>query len=49
MRSLLRDKGFTWVLPVGYILVLVPRFDREVVMTFQRHGYSAAEMAPDLN
>ena len=34
VRSLLRAKGFTWVLPVGYILVLVRRFDREVVITF---------------
>ena len=48
MCSLLPAKGFTWASPVRQILVLVPRFDREFVMTFQRHGYSAAKMAPDL-
>ena len=38
MCSLLRAKGFTWIPPVGHILVLAPRFDREFVMTFQGHG-----------
>ena len=38
MCSLLRAEGFTWIPPVGHILVLVPRFDREFVMTFQGHG-----------
>ena len=38
MCSLLRAKGFTWIPPDGQILVLVPRFDREVVITFQGHG-----------
>ena len=38
MCSLLRAKGFTWIPSVGYIFVLVPRFDREFVMTFQGHS-----------
>ena len=42
-------KDFTWITPVRQILVLVPRFDREFVTTFQRHDLSAAKMAPDLN
>ena len=49
MRSLFRAKGFTRTPPVGDVLVLVPRYDREFVMTFQRHGFFAAKMAPDLN
>ena len=47
--SLLQAKGFTWIPLVGQILVLVPRFDREFAMTFQRHVYCAAKMAADLN
>ena len=31
-------KGFSWISPVGHILVLVPRFDHEFVTTFQGHG-----------
>ena len=38
MCKLLRAKGFTRIPPVGYILVLVPRFDIEFVMTFLGHG-----------
>ena len=38
MCGLLRAKGFPWISPVGYILVLVPRFDRGFNMTFQGHG-----------
>ena len=38
MCGLLRAKGFPWNSPAGHILVLVPRFDREFVPTFQRHG-----------
>ena len=38
MCSLLRAKGFPWISPVVHILVLVPRFDREFVTTFQGHG-----------
>ena len=34
---------------LGEILVLVPRFDREFVMTFQGNGLSEAKMAPNLN
>ena len=49
MCSLLRAKGFTRTPRVGHVLVLVHRYDREFVMTFQRHGYSATKMAPDLN
>ena len=41
--------NFMRIPPVGHVLVLVPRFDREFVMTFQRHGYSAAGTALDLN
>ena len=37
MCILLRAKGFRWISPVGHILVLVPRFDREFVTTFQGH------------
>ena len=36
--ALLRAKGFPWPSPVGHILVLVPRFDREFQTTFQGHG-----------
>ena len=36
--GLLRAKGFPWISPAGHILVLVPRFDREFVPTFQGHG-----------
>ena len=43
-----RAKGFTWIPPVGEILVLVPRFDREFVVALQRHDFSAARMARDL-
>ena len=39
MCSLLRAKGFTWISLVGHILVFVPRFDSEFVMT---------RMTPDL-
>ena len=39
MCSLLRAKGFTWIPPVRHILVLVPRFDREFLVTFQQHGH----------
>ena len=49
MRSLFRAKGFKRTPPVGHVSVLMPRYDREFVMTFQRHGYSAGKMAPDLN
>ena len=35
---MLGAKGFPWISPVGHILVLVPRFDREFVTTFQGHG-----------
>ena len=38
MCSLFRAKGFTWIPPVGHILLLVPWFDREFVMTFQGQG-----------
>ena len=38
MCGLLRAKGVPWISPAGHILVLVPRFDREFVPTFQRHG-----------
>ena len=38
MCGLLGAKGFSWISPAGHILVLVPRFDREFVPTFQRHG-----------
>ena len=33
MCGLLRAKGFPWTSPVGHILVLVPRFDREFATT----------------
>ena len=33
---------------VGHVLRLVPRFDREFVMTLQRYGYFAAKMTPDM-
>ena len=33
MCRLFRAKGFTWILPVWHILVLVPTFDLEFVMT----------------
>lgn len=37
-----RDSScFTWIPPVGQILVLVPRFDHKFVVIFQRHGLSA--------
>ena len=36
--GLFRAKGFPWISPAGHILVLVPRFDREVVPSFQGHG-----------
>ena len=40
--GLLRAKGFPWtsrrISPAGHILVLVTRFDREFVPTFQGHG-----------
>ena len=39
MCSLLWAKGFTSVPPDWHILVLVPRFDRDLVMTF--HGYGS--------
>ena len=29
--------------PVGHILAIVPRFDREFVMTFQEHGSGRGE------
>ena len=45
MCSLLQAKDFTKITPVRQIIVLVPRFDREFVMTLQR----LAKMAPDLN
>ena len=35
MCRLLGTKGFPWISPVAHILVLVPRFDREFVPTFQ--------------
>ena len=38
MCGLLRAKGFPWIFPVGHILVLAPRFDREFVMAFQGNG-----------
>ena len=38
MCSLLRAKGFTCIPSVGHILVPLPRFDRESVMTFQGHS-----------
>ena len=48
--SLLRAKGFTIEnSPSQANFILVPRFDREFVMTLQRHGFSAAKMARDLN
>ena len=34
MCGLLFAKGFPWISPVGHILVLVPSFDHEFVMTF---------------
>ena len=37
---LLQAKVSTWISPVGQILVLVHRFDREVVMTFQRFEFN---------
>ena len=33
--SQLRAKDFTWIPPVGLILVFIPRFDRDFVITFQ--------------
>ena len=39
MCGLLLAKGFPCIPPVGHILVLVPSFDREFVMTF--HGYGS--------
>ena len=42
MCSLLRAKGSAWIPPDGHILVLVPRFDREFVMTFQGRGRNGA-------
>ena len=42
--SLLRAKGLTWIPLVGHILVLVPRFDREFVITDSRD----TKMAPNL-
>ena len=48
MCGLLRAKGFPWISPAGHILVLVPRFEREFVPTFQRHGSVGGKMAPDL-
>ena len=38
MCGLLRAKGFPWISPARHILVLVPRFDREFVPTFQGGG-----------
>ena len=38
MCGLLRAKGFPWISPVGHILVLVPSFDNEFLMTFQGNG-----------
>ena len=38
MCGLLRANGFPWISPVEHVLVLVPRFDREFVTTFQGHG-----------
>ena len=38
MCGLLRAKAFPWISLVGHILVLVPRFDREFVTTFQGNG-----------
>ena len=37
MCAFLRAKGFPWPSPVGHILVLVSRFDREFLTTFQGH------------
>ena len=48
MCSLLRAKCLTWIPPIGNILVLVPMFDREFVMTFQGHARFMAKMAPNL-
>ena len=36
--GLLHVKGFPWTSPVGHILLLVPRFDREFVTTLHGHG-----------
>ena len=33
--GLLHVKGFPWTSPVGHILLLVPRFDREFVTTLK--------------
>ena len=30
MCSLLQAQGFTWIPPIGQILELVPRFDRDI-------------------
>ena len=49
MCGLLRAKAFTSIPPVGNILVRVSWSDGEFVMSFQRHGLSAAKMVPDLN
>ena len=38
MCGLLRAKGFLLISPAVQILVLLPRFDREFVTTFQGHG-----------
>ena len=38
MCGLLHAKGFLWISPVGHILVLMPRFDRGFVTTFQGHS-----------
>ena len=46
--GLLLAKGFPWISPVGHILVLVPSFDRDFVMTFHGHGSIGDKMAPDL-
>ena len=46
MCGLLRANGFPWTSPVGHILVLVPRFDRE--QHSRDTARLAAKMSPEL-
>ena len=43
MCRLLGAKGFPWISLVGHILVLVPRFDRKFVPTFQVGGKNGTQ------
>ena len=49
MCGLLRAKCFPWISLAGHILVLVPRFDHELMFQHSRDtAQSAAKRAPDL-